>query len=211
MMADRSPETMLRSPRQARAQRNPWRGAAQTAWTHEGPTLAWWLQLPARADVSCPIATARHGPRITNGLLDDRRRTGVPTISSRRSIVADCNGHFIPKRRTEGRRAPQWASADPAPAPTVEDIERFPYLEGFHSATLVSGCNASTVERSKEDDFSLLQTPPNSPSASDRSLPYPRHACHRRNPAFADGGDETPRRAPCPVLIVHPSGRAAVA
>jgi hypothetical protein len=40
----------------------------------------------------------------------------------------------------------------------VEDIERIPQLGGFHSATLVSGCNASTVERSKEDGFSLLQT-----------------------------------------------------
>jgi hypothetical protein len=77
------------------------------------------------------------------------------------------------------------ASTVPAPAPPFLDFERRSASGGFHFVTLVSGCNAQTPAMPREDRLSLPQTPANGPSASDRSLPYPGHACHRRNPAFA--------------------------
>ena len=60
-------------------------------------------------------------------------------------------------------------------------------MEVFHFATRVSECNAPGARAAPAEIRAFMAVTPHllGRSASDRSLPYPRHARHRPDPAFA--------------------------
>ena len=69
--------------------------------------------------------------------------------------------------------------------PPLQDIERLPANGGFHSATLVSGCNAPDAAERQRRPLFIATNRTEQAVRIGPVLALPRHACHRRHPAFA--------------------------